>query len=137
MRIKAPPQRDAEINLTPIIDMVFLLLIFFLVATKFADIERDIRVQPPYSHHAKPVTAIPDELVVNVTREGELLVAGQQRSLEDLDRLFGMAAAQNPEQAVIVRGDRGSILQFAVNVLDLCEKHGIRRTFLTTNVNEP
>jgi biopolymer transport protein ExbD len=136
MRIKIPPRRSAEINLTPIIDMVFLLLIFFLIATKFADEERDIRVSPPYSHHAKPITAIPEEIIVNITTDGRFLVVGQQRSLEDLDRLFGMAAAQNPNQAIIVRGDGSSVLQFAVNVLDLCEKHAIQRTYLTTSAAE-
>jgi len=134
MRIKTPPEPTPEISITPIIDMVFLLLIFFLVATKFADIERDVSVKPPSSRHARPITAVPDELVVNVARDGKLLVGGQERSLEDLDRLLGVAAAQNSKQAVVVRGDKQSVLQFAVDVMDLCEKHGIQRTYLTTSL---
>lgn len=137
MRIKRPSQDSIGINMTPIIDMVFNLLIFFLVATKFADIERDVRVRPPSSRHARPVTAIPQELVINVTREGKLLVAGQERSIEDLDRLVAMAKSQNPHQAVVVRGDKRSVLQFAVDVLDLCEKHGVERAYLTTSMAGP
>lgn len=137
MRIKRPKEEGVELNLTPIIDMVFLLLIFFLVATKFADIERDIRVSPPSSRHVRPVTALPQELIINVSTDGRLLISGKVLQIEDIDRLLKTAVARNPRQAVVIRGDKDSILQFAVNILDLCEKHGIKRTYLTTRqVNE-
>lgn len=132
MRIKRTVNEGGEINLTPIIDVVFLLLIFFLVATKFSDLERDVRVLPPSSRSARPVTAIPQELVINVTSEGKLLIAGSEISTDDLDRLLAAAVARNPGQSVIIRGDKRAVLQAAVNVLDLCERHGIARTFLTT-----
>jgi len=132
VRIKRTVNEGVDINLTPIIDMVFLLLIFFLVATKFSDLERDVRVLPPSSRSARPVTAIPQELVINVTSEGKLLIAGTEISNDDLDRLLAAAVARNPGQSVIIRGDKRAILQAAVNVLDLCERHGIARTFLTT-----
>lgn len=137
MRSKTPPEEGVEPNITPMIDMVFLLLIFFLLATKFADVERDVRVQPPSSRHARPVTAIPEEIIVNVDREGRLLIAGQRRDLDEIDRLLAAAVAGNPRQAVVIRGDRQSVLQFAVDVLDLCEKHGIERTYLTTSADGP
>lgn len=138
MRIKRPQQElELGINMTPIIDMVFLLLIFFLVATKFADIERDVRVKPPSSRHARPITAIPRELVVNLSADGHVRVGGQELSLDGLDAMIAGAVAQNPGQAVVVRGDRESVLQYAVDVLDLCEKHGIKTTFLTTSKTSP
>lgn len=137
MRIKCPTEKDAEINITPIVDLVFNLLIFFLVATKFADIERDVRVRPPSSLNARPVTAIPQEIVINVTREGRMLIAGKHRESEDIDRLLKIAVSENPHQAVVIRGDRQAILQFAVNILDLCEKNGIERTYLTTSKEGP
>ncbi len=98
MSIKIPKDEGVEIDLTPVIDMVFLLLIFFLVATKFADVERDVRVHPPSSRYARPITAIPEELVVNVTAEGNLLVAGRQRSMDDIGRLLKTATQANPHQ---------------------------------------
>jgi biopolymer transport protein ExbD len=133
MRIKRHEEIEIGINMTPIIDMVFLLLIFFLVATKFADIERDVRVKPPSSRHARPVTAKPQELIINVAQDGRILVAGRQMTLEGLDGVIARAMAEDPHQSVIVRGDRQAILQQAVNVLDLCEKRGVERTFLTTS----
>lgn len=132
MAIKLPQDDGVEINLTPVIDMVFLLLIFFLVATKFADIERDVRVHPPSSRNARPITAIPEELVVNVTAEGALLIAGRQRSIDEVGQLLKAAAKANPHQSVVIRGDRDAVLHHAVGVLDLCEKYHVERTYLTT-----
>jgi biopolymer transport protein ExbD len=138
MRIKRPHQEfEIGINMTPIIDMVFLLLIFFLTATKFADIERDVRVKPPSIRHARPITAAPRELVVNLAPDGAVWVGGQQLSLDGLDTMMESAVARNPAQSVVVRGSHDAPLQYAVNVLDLCEKHGIKSTFLTTTKAAP
>jgi len=136
MRIRRPKDEEIGINVTPIIDMVFLLLIFFLVATKFADIERDVRVKPPSSRHARPITALPQELVVNVMSDGKLMLGGREMTLDGLDGMLVQALRENPRQAVVVRGDKQTVLQHAVNVLDLCEKRGVERTFLTTSKTE-
>jgi len=125
-------QARPEMNLTPMIDVVFLLLIFFMVATKFAEIERDLQVNPPSARDAQPVTAAPKELIVNVRRDGQFTVAGVEYPAEDLDRLIARAVEENPDQAVVVRGDRKAILQLPVEVLNLCEKHAVQRKFLTT-----
>jgi biopolymer transport protein ExbD len=132
MRIRQPSHDVYGINVIPMIDTMMFLLVFFLMATRFADIERDVRIKPPGSHNARPVTAIPQELVINVSRDGKMLVGGQERGMADLDRLIGLAKSENPHQTVVIRGDKQSVLQYAVNVLDLCEKHGVERTYLTT-----
>jgi len=132
MKIRQPPHDFYGINVIPMIDTMMFLLIFFLMATKFADIERDVRVKPPGSRNARPVMAMPRELVVNVGRDGKLIVGGQERRIEDIDRLIKIAKSDNPDQAVVIRGDKQAVLQFAVNVLDMCEKNGVAHTYLTT-----
>ncbi len=132
MPIKPLPEEQVEINLTPVIDMVFLLLIFFLVATKFADIERDVRIRPPSSQNARPITAIPEELVINVTEDGRILLAGRERTIGEIDQPLKAATKANPRQAVVIRGDKNSVLHVAVSILDLCEKYHVERTYLTT-----
>ncbi len=57
-------------NLTPVIDMVFLLLIFFLCATQFNQEERELEAVLPEVVQAQPLTMPPQELIVNFTREG-------------------------------------------------------------------
>jgi biopolymer transport protein ExbD len=134
MRIdrKSQEEQTELLNMTPMIDVVFNLLIFFLVGTRYAEIERDMLVNPPSAQHAQPVTATPRELIVNVTADGRYIIAGVEYKAQDLERLIARAVKENPEQAVVVRGDEKAILQLPVNVLNLCEKHAIKRKFLTT-----
>jgi len=135
MRIDAGVEEEkVELNLTPMIDVVFNLIIFFMVATKFAEVERDLRVNPPAAVHASPVTSVPRELIVNVTVDGRYIVSGVEYTPEDLERLIARAAAENADQAVIIRGDRAVVLQYPVTVLSLCDKYGIARRFVTMTV---
>ena len=132
MNIRRPTQEFFGVNVIPMIDTMMFLLIFFMMATKFADVERDVRVHPPSSRDARPITESPSEIVVNVTSGGAFMIAGNQNTLDDIDRLLGSAVKNAPHQSVVIRGDRETILQFAVNILELCEKHGVEHTYLTT-----
>lgn len=120
------------IDLTPIIDMVFLLLIFFLVATTFHQTEREIQVALPTAASGAPISAMLRELVVNVNVEGKIIVGGQSVEPEVLRTIVAEAVAQNPEQKVTVRGDRGTVYANVVRVLDICKTSGIREPYLDT-----
>jgi biopolymer transport protein ExbD len=122
-----------KLNLTPMIDVVFLLLIFFLVATKFEEQERELDVVLPQASEAMPLTAKPKELFVNIDREGRYVVNGQQLNLAALLDTLRQAAASNPgRQTVIIRADKRCYWQFVVNVMDLCNKARIRDYRVTT-----
>ncbi|HEY5314233.1 MAG TPA: biopolymer transporter ExbD, partial [Pirellulales bacterium] len=84
------------INMTPMIDCVFLLLIFFLVATRFEASEREQNVVLPQASEAMPLSARPKEVIVNVTREGQLLVGGKRLGQPELLAVFKQASANNP-----------------------------------------
>ena len=107
MRIdrKSEEEQTELLNMTPMIDVVFNLLIFFLVGTRYAEIERDMLVNPPSAQHARAITATPRELIVNVTIDGRYVIAGVEYKAQDLERLIARAVKENPEQAVVVRGD--------------------------------
>ena len=128
----------ADINMIPFIDVSLVLLIIFMIMTPFLVKlqERDVRVDPPSSRHTRPITEMPQEIVVNVTTEGQFLVGGQLCDMGEVDRIIKTAVAGNPQQVVVIRGDRSSLLQYAVAILDLCEKDGIDRTYLTTRHTE-
>jgi biopolymer transport protein ExbD len=136
MRIPRPSHEVYGINVIPMIDTMMFLLVFFLMASRFADIERDVRVKPPASRDARPITALPQEIVINVTRGGDFLIGGNRRNITDIDALLARAVKANPGQSVVIRGDGHAILQYAVNVLNLCEKHGIQHAYLTTRQDE-
>ncbi len=112
-----------SLNMTPLIDVVFLLLIFFLVATRFAQDDRELPVQLPSAASAVPMTAEPTELVVNVDATGQYMILGERMALEKVESTLRRAVADNPiNQMVIIRGDRNVAFQAVVSVMDLCTK---------------
>lgn len=122
----------ASIDLTPIIDMVFLLLIFFLVATTFHQTERELKIALPVASSAAPISSLLQELVINVDIEGRIIVGGRIISAEELRSTVQKAVAANPEQKVTIRGDRGSLYANIVTVLDICKIAGIQEPYLDT-----
>jgi biopolymer transport protein ExbD len=121
-------------NITPVIDMVFLLLIFFLVAARIEEEdERSLEVRLPQASEALPLTARPRELYVTVNSQGQYFAGGRFRSLAELEGLLMQAAADNPgRQTVIVRADERCPWRFVVNVMNLCAKARIRDVRTTT-----
>jgi len=123
------PDSQAELdgpNMTPIIDMVFLLLIFFLCATRFDQEEREVSAVLPEVVQAEPLSMPPQELVVNISREGRYIVARQDLSEDQLAALLSEARRKNPgTQAVLIRGDAESAWKAGVRVMGLCNRAGI------------
>lgn len=127
---------EAMIEMTPLIDMVFLLLIFFLVATTFAQQEREMNVALPFAQSSAPISAALREIIVNVREDGTIVVGGQELSAEAMGELIAAAVEANPEQKVSVRGDREAAYGHIVRVLDVCKSNGVQEPYLDT-VLEP
>ncbi|MGD8454070.1 MAG: biopolymer transporter ExbD [Phycisphaerae bacterium] len=125
-----------SIDLTPIIDMVFLLLIFFLVATTFHQEEREMQIALPEARAAGPISANLREIVINVDRDGRIILGGQAVEPEELRRMVTQRVEVNPEQKVAVRGDRGTVYANVVRVLDICKAAGIQEPYLDTVLEE-
>lgn len=120
------------IEMTPMIDMVFLLLIFFLVATTFHQAEREMQIALPEASSAGPISATLREIIVNVDAEGQIIVSGGVLEPEDLRAMIAEAVEANPDQKVTVRGDRQTPYANVVRVLDICKGNGIQEPYLDT-----
>lgn len=126
------PNGTAGIELTPMIDMVFLLLTFFLVATTFHQEEREMKIALPFANSAAPISALLQEFIVNVDREGKIIVSGQTIGVDQLTGMVSEAVKVNPDQKVTVRGDRDTPYANIVTVLDVCKQAGIQEPYLDT-----
>ena len=125
MRIHRRTEEDEGLPLTPLIDVVFLLLIFFLTATSFHKKERDIQVDPPKASEGQARARREREITVNIRSEadgGFLVVDGRILSVEQLTERLVEAAQANPKQAVIIRGDKHAYHRRVVDVLNACKK---------------
>lgn len=137
MLLKANEElRNPSIEMTPIIDMVFLLLVFFLVATTFHQAEREMQIALPFASSAGPISATLREIVINVDVDGNIIVAGRPLAPEDLQTMIADAVAVNPEQKVTVRGDRGTPYGNVVRVLDICKGSGVQEPYIDTVLEE-
>ncbi len=120
-------------DLTPMIDCVFQLLIFFLVATKFAEEERELDVMLPEASEAKPITVKPREMFINIDQNGHYFVTGKTVTLHDLEQVLQMVWVNNPGRAsVIIRADQRCPWKFVVAAMNACTKAKIRDYRVTT-----
>jgi len=114
------------LELTPMIDVVFLLMIFFLVAARLEEDDRAIDVVLPQAGAAEPLTARPREFIVNIDREGRLYAGARPVTADELDRLLRQAVVDNPlRQIVTVRADENVAHKHVVGVMDACVRAGI------------
>ena len=130
--------KDAElesgihIDFVPMVDVLFNLLIFFLLATTIAQVEREISVALPFAGSAAPISAALREIIVNVDEAGAITVNGRAMEPTEFDAMVREAVAANPEQKVSVRGDRVTAYANIVRVLDICKGAGIQEPYLDT-----
>jgi len=123
---------DPGLNLTPMIDVVFLLLIFFMLATTFMDPEKDINLDLPSSSEAGSVSEEIDEIIVNVLADGSTVISGQTLDEANLLARLRQAAAQDPETQVTIRGDANTTHQNIVRVMDYCTHAGLGNLAIAT-----
>ena len=113
------------LNLTAMIDVVLLLLIYFMVASRLNEEERTLDIPLPSATNAMPMTTEPSELVVNIDESGKFIVDDQVIKPADLGALVTRAVVDNPlRPAVIIRADRRVPIQSPVSVMDVCIKCG-------------
>ena len=122
----APSRALAALQITPLIDIVFLLLIFFLVATRFADEDRELEVQLPTASEAKPLIAESRELFVHIDAEGQFFVLGKQVAAEALEATLQNALRGQPAlETAILRADRRCTWDAVAAAINACHRVGL------------
>jgi len=118
------PKR-AEMQLAPMIDVVFLLLIFFIVSWNFARFEADQEVAVPEAATAEQNPRQPGEIIVNVTGDGRIRVSNRDLTPEELEKKLRLLSDAFPDQPVILRGDKTVEFKHVMTVLEACQQAGI------------
>ena len=124
MKLPVETNDFAGPDLTAVIDVVFLLLIFFLVATRYDQEERELDVVLPEVTQAKPLSMTP-ELVINVLRTGQYKIAQSEIDEQQLAGIIRESHRNNPQQSALIRGDGDVALKHAVRVMGLCNQVGM------------
>ena len=113
------------LSIAPLIDIVFLLLIFFLVATTLYEVEKDITIKLAEATEGSGRKSTAEIVIVNVKESGVLVVNERVKTMEELGTLLKETKESNPAVSVVVRCDRHAYHKHFVRILDLCEKVGV------------
>jgi len=124
MKLRDQKLESPDLNLTPLIDVVFLLLIFFMVSTSF-DQHKQIKLKLP--EVGSGAANIEDSQVINVSinAEGEYLIEGRllkDSSKQELSRLLSKVVAEKPESMLVISGDKSVNYQQVVEVMDVAHQ---------------
>ena len=134
MPLKIQHDDRVHLDLTPMIDVVFLLIIFFMVATKFAEMERDIDLQLPEVASAAPMTAAPKQRRVNVHDDGRTTLDAQTVTLAELTTQLAAACRDYPQLSVVIRGDSACPFQHVAEALAACKDAHVTDLGITVRI---
>ncbi|NPA95369.1 MAG: biopolymer transporter ExbD [Thermodesulfobacteria bacterium] len=131
MKKRRPTRRihNIAIPMTPIIDIVFLLLIYFMLASNFIQ-EQQFSVDLPES--SKGVAKAETALVVVVSKAGSLILNGKKTDLEGLKGLLLSRPPKSREEGLEIRAHRQAPIQFIISIMDTARQAGIKKVMITT-----
>jgi len=131
LRSHAPLQHPG-IQLAPLVDVLLLLLIFFLLTWNAARNENELDVKVPKASAAKEKSAPVGDVVVNVKADGNVVVNRRTLNAAELTDLLKSLVQLNSEQAVIIRGDEAGAYKNIIGVLNICTEAGVTNVAFAT-----
>ena len=127
-RSKAP-----ALALTSMLDVIFLLLCFFVTVSVFSQWESEISIKRPNAKPAETPERLPGEIIVNLAKDGKITVNSVALSLGDLGARLAKVARFYPGQPVIIRADKDVRYEALVELIDICRGAGIWNFSLATD----
>jgi biopolymer transport protein ExbD len=135
MPLKTVADEPPSINMIPMIDILFNLIIFFLVGTTFITSERDIALRVPEVADQKgSLSSAPEFRVVNVYRDGTITLDETAVSLDEMTQRLTQARSQYSDLGVQVRGDGRGTFQQVAEVLNGCKQAGIQELAISVRL---
>jgi biopolymer transport protein ExbD len=139
MPLKTHLDDEPTLNLTAMLDVMFLLIIFFALGTRFVEAERKIDVEVPKVADRGALSAAPSRKVINVGRDGVVTLDRTPVSLAELTARLAAMRQQYEDLAVLVRGDGRGEYQRVADVLNACKQAKIKHVGIavrTTTVDD-
>ncbi|MCG8585062.1 MAG: biopolymer transporter ExbD [Pirellulales bacterium] len=127
MPLKTQLDETPSVNLTPMIDIVFLLMIFFMVGTKFTELEKTISLQVPAVNPSNKLESPTEALVLNVSGDGSLVFDGKPVATTALAGVLTHAKTERGDFALYIRGDEAAPHGVMARVYSACRRANIQR----------
>src|SRR4030095_1225239 len=120
-------------QIAPMVDILLVLLCFFIVTWSFARKEMELDVKVPAAESGHEATSVMNQTVLNVRADGAVIWNRQEVSRDDLMSKLKRLAELSPDYAIILRGDRDAAYRHIVAVLDICRAANIWNVAFATD----
>ncbi len=108
------------IQMAPLLDIVFITLVFFMTMSIFAQQETELNISVPKAKESNEAVRSPGEIIINITKKGDVVVNQKTLSKTELDTMLKRVSSLFPDQPVIIRADQDTYHKNVVSVLDAC-----------------
>ena len=125
MAVRYEEEEKPEVQLTSMMDCIFLMLIFFLVSSQLKKVEKELPIELPRANTTRDVKSPPDLITVSVNAKGELFVNSKPVGDAGLKNALANAAKENPDRRIRINGDVFAPFRSIVQVLDTCQGEGL------------
>lgn len=133
IKIPEPRSGNPEIGMAPLVDVVFLLLIFFMVTTVFPE-NRGFVIEKPESEHSEQLRL--KKLTFVIKQSGDILFKNRDVTVDDVKRLITEQLTTAPDTAVMLQVDRRATTEKLIQVMDACKLAGADRVAIATKRHE-
>jgi biopolymer transport protein ExbD len=123
-----------QIQIIPLIDIMFFALIFFMVLSVYYRVESQMDIKIPESSQSHMSDRSKSETIINIDTGGGFVVNGRKLNEEGLDSLLQKSS---PSQNIIIRADKKTYHQDVIKVLDICARNNIQDISFATQTNQP
>jgi biopolymer transport protein ExbD len=121
---------DTVVQMGPLIDVVFLLLIFFLVTATLKKAHKDLEIQLPHSTSAIETKSQPQTIIIEVTKDGHIYLDKDPMTQQLLHKRLREAARLNPHRSIRIDADARASNYHVLHVMDICQYEGFNRVGL-------
>jgi biopolymer transport protein ExbD len=134
---KRKHEYGCEINIAPLIDVVFLLIIFFLTVSHITQLQVEPLSLPEAEEGRKPQAQGHSRIIVNVRKDGRILALGKNHSIDSLQQMLINEKGRSDRDGVsiLLRGDRATNWTKISEIMQMCTNNGISR--ISVAVTEP
>jgi biopolymer transport protein ExbD len=122
-----------QLPVVPLVDSLLILLIFFLVATKIVEAEKELPVALPYASEAQAITVRPAELIINIDQKGKYFIGAQPATLHELNVAMRNATVTSQGRTpVTLRADKRCPWDYVLQAIDVCKRNKVKQYHVTS-----
>lgn len=123
---KHEQEEAVGLQLAPLIDIVFLTLVFFMTTAVFTSLESELDIQLPTADSSTEIERSRGEIYINLKSDGSIVLNDRELSVPELQDVLYRVAENAPGASIIIRGDREAALEGAIAILNCCRNADIQ-----------